>query len=207
VNSAPPGAPEAPARTRRQRAARYITETFAPAHLVLVELLAVGHHSAPGPAGPAWSLVAAFFCVAVPLAVVVAGVRRGIWDLHFTVRRTRALPLVMTTLCTATGFGALLLLGAPRPLVALVAAMAAGICVTMLITTVWKISIHTLAASGACTVLALTYGPVMILAAPLVVLTAWSRVALRDHTPSQTIAGALLGVVIAATVFGGFRQG
>ncbi|MFF8994678.1 phosphatase PAP2 family protein [Streptomyces sp. NPDC014983] len=35
----------------------------------------------------------------------------------------------------------------------------------------------------------------------LVALVGWSRVALRDHTPGQVIAGTILGSAVAAAVF------
>jgi membrane-associated phospholipid phosphatase len=60
----------------------------------------------------------------------------------------------------------------------------------------FKISLHAAVASAAVVVLALTYGPWALLLAVLVAWVAWSRVALRDHTTPEVLAGLLMGVVV-----------
>jgi hypothetical protein len=45
------------------------------------------------------------------------------------------------------------------------------------------------------------FGPALTLAVPTVGLVTWSRVQLGDHSPAQTLAGAALGGLVAATVF------
>jgi hypothetical protein len=45
-------------------------------------------------------------------------------------------------------------------------------------------------------VLTLTYGPWALLLALLVAWVAWSRVALRDHTAPEVLAGLTMGVVV-----------
>ena len=54
---------------------------------------------------------------------------------------------------------------------------------------------------GALTILTLVFGPAALILTPLVVLVAWARVAVHDHTPAQTVAGAVLGALVAASVF------
>jgi membrane-associated phospholipid phosphatase len=45
------------------------------------------------------------------------------------------------------------------------------------------------------------YGPLALLSVPLVLLACWARVRLSAHTRAQVIVGALVGAVIAGTVF------
>jgi membrane-associated phospholipid phosphatase len=71
----------------------------------------------------------------------------------------------------------------------------------MLLTLWWKVSLHTAAASGTAAILVLSFGPLFILALPPIVLVAWSRIRLGDHTPAQTLAGAALGGLVATAVF------
>ena len=40
---------------------------------------------------------------------------------------------------------------------------------------------------------------------PLVLLGCWARVRLTAHTPAQVVVGALVGAVIAGTVFPALR--
>ncbi|MQT03225.1 hypothetical protein FF041_24440 [Streptomyces jumonjinensis] len=182
--------------------AKAITDVFAPGLLVVVVLLAVGWHSTRSLTGVAWGFLAAFFCGILPYAFIIAGVRLGrLTDLHLRVRRQRFVPLAVTMTSVVAGITALTVLDAPREILALVAAMLAGLAVTLTVTKWWKVSVHTAVAGGVVAVLALSYGPALAWCSPAVVLIGWSRVRLRDHTVAQTVVGALIGSSIAAGVF------
>ena len=66
-------------------------------------------------------------------------------------------------------------------------------------------SIHSAVAAGSLVILALTFGPRLLVAAPLLAVVGWSRVRLRDHTVAQVLAGGVLGALIAGVVFGQLR--
>ena len=68
-----------------------------------------------------------------------------------------------------------------------------GFASCWVVTLVWKLSIHAAVVAGAVTILVQVFGLPLLVLAPLVALVCWSRVALRDHTPAQTVAGAALG--------------
>lgn len=93
----------------------------------------------------------------------------------------------------------LVALGAPRELVALVAAMTVGLGACLAVTLVWKISVHSAAAAGVVVILTLVFGPAMARMSLLVV--GWARVELRKHTLAQVIVGSGLGAVVAAGIF------
>jgi membrane-associated phospholipid phosphatase len=69
---------------------------------------------------------------------------------------------------------------------------------------VWKISIHCAVASGSLTLLAFTYGPLVLPGLGLVALLGWSRVAVKDHTTAQVVGGAVLGAAAAALAYAAF---
>lgn len=193
-----------PGRRTGERAARLVTEIFAPGVLVVVILLAVGWYSAPDPSGLGWGLLAALFCGIVPYGILIVGARLGWWsDHHVGDRRQRLVPLAIIIVCVTAGIATLVFLGAPRPMVALVAAILVTLFVTLAITVAarWKISVHTAVAGGVVVLLALTYGLYTLALVPLVGLVAWSRVRLRDHTVAQVIAGAALGAGLAGPLF------
>jgi hypothetical protein len=186
----------------RSGLARAVTELLAPANLAVAQLLLVGWHSTPGPAGLAWGLLAATFCGLVPYGIVIAGVHRRRWtDRHLRARQQRPVPFLAGIASVLAGLAMLLALDAPRQLVALVAAMLTGLAATLVVTLWWKLSLHTAAAAGTVAILVLTYGPALILAVPAVAVVAWARVRLGDHTPAQTLAGAALGGLVATIVF------
>ena len=185
------------------RLARLVTEILAPAPTVAVLLLLVAWHSAPSAADAArWGILAALFASFVPFMYIVRGVRRGrLTDHHVRVREQRRLPLLVGIASVLVGLTLLALWGAPRDLVALVASMAVGLSSSLLVTLVWKLSIHTAVVAGAVTILVLVFGLPLLVLAPLVALVCWARVAVGDHTPAQTIAGVGLGATVAAVVF------
>jgi membrane-associated phospholipid phosphatase len=189
-------------RPVRQRTARIVTEVFAPGVLVSVLLLAVGLHAAGGPSGLLWGLLAALFASITPMAYILRGVRRGHWtDHHVTVREQRRLPLLVGLASVVVGLGLLIWLKAPRELLALVAAMVAGLGVTVLVTHWWKISVHTAVAAGTVVVLTLVFGPWLLFLWAVVALIAWSRVELRDHTIGQVLGGIPFGAIVAGLIF------
>ncbi|MFP8959319.1 phosphatase PAP2 family protein [Streptomyces nanhaiensis] len=184
------------------RTARLITDALAPANLVVAILLVIGWHSTRDLTGLAWGLLAALFCGGIPFAIIMFGVRRGSWtDKHVRIREQRAVPLLATMASVLTGIALMTAFDAPREVFALVVAMLAGLAMTILVTLWWKVSIHSAVAGGVVVVLVLAYGTWMAWLLLGVAVIGWSRVALRDHTPAQTVAGAILGGLAAAVVF------
>ena len=103
------------------------------------------------------------------------------------------------------GLAILAVRGAPRELVALVAALAVGLASSLAVTLVWKISIHVAVVTGAIVILGLVFGAAYLALLPAVALAGWSRVAVGDHTPPQVGAGAVLGGAVAAIIFPALR--
>jgi membrane-associated phospholipid phosphatase len=187
----------------RERLARMVTELLAPAPIVTVLLLVVAWHSAPTLAqGVGAGLMAALFASLLPFLFILQGVRRGRWtDHHVAIREQRPVPLLAGVASVLVGLVVLLAWDAPRDLVALLVAMLVGLVASLLVTLRWKVSIHTAVAAGGVVVLALVFGPALLVLAPLVGLISWARVAVGDHSPAQVALGAALGAAIAATVF------
>ena len=116
-------------------------------------------------------------------------------------RRPRLVVLAFITASVAAGLILLLVLGAPPLLTGYLAFMLASVAVLAAITTVWKISIHCAVASGSVTILALTYGPLVLGGYLLVGLLGWARVAVKDHSVAQVVAGSVLGAAAAAAAY------
>lgn len=189
--------------SQRQLLARGVTEVFAPGNLVIGVLLVTGWNSTwPSPTGIGWGALAAAFCGILPYSLLIYGSRHRWWtDRHVRLRRQRAIPLVATLGSVCVGVGLLVVLGAPRQLLVLVLAMLAGLLVSLAITAVWKVSVHTAVAAGTVVVLAEVFTPVAALGAVVVALIGWSRVCLADHTTVQVIGGAVVGAAVAGAVF------
>ncbi|MFX4291175.1 hypothetical protein [Streptomyces bohaiensis] len=200
----PPPARPAPLATaapwREPRLARWVTEACSPGVLLLIVVCAVGLHATGSVSGLGWALLTVVLCCVLPYGFVLFGVARGWWaDWHITDREQRTVPLLVGVGCVAVAVVLLWSLpGAPRDLAALVVAMLAGGATTVAVTLWWKISVHTAVAAGATAVLIVTFGQALLATALLPFLTGWSRVALRDHTLAQVVAGGAQGAVIGA---------
>ena len=181
------------------RMARLLTEVMSPVVLIVFVTLIVAVHTAGVGRGLALGLIAIFFAAGLPYGLVLIGVRRGQLTDHLVSRREQR-PRMMAVALASVAAGLLVLrwLDAPRALFALMAAMVAGLIVALAITWFWKISIHSAAAAGTVASLAILVTPWWLLLAPLVVLTGWARVEIRDHTPAQVCVGAVVGAVGAA---------
>jgi membrane-associated phospholipid phosphatase len=187
--------------SRPRGAAEWVTYLLEPKNWIIVTTVAVGWHAA-GLRGLAWGAVAAVFAGVVPTLFINRGIRDGRWaDRNVGARRPRLIVLAFIIASVAVGLALMVGLGAPGELSGYFACMLGSITVLAAITTVWKISIHCAVASGSVTILALLFGPWLVPAYALVALTGWSRVALKDHTTAQVVAGSVLGAVAAAITY------
>jgi membrane-associated phospholipid phosphatase len=190
----------------RQAWARRCTDLLEPTNWLIVTVLAVGWH-ADGRAGLGWGLLAALFAGVLPRVFLSYGVRRGLWsDRTVGARRPRLIVLGFITGSVAVGLILLVVLGAPRLLTGYLAFMLGSVAVLAAITVGWKISIHCAVASGSVAILALSFGPLVLLGYVLVALLCWSRVALGDHTVGQVIAGSVLGAGAAVAAYATFAS-
>lgn len=184
----------------RQRAARLLTDVVDPKNVITVLCLAVGAHY--GWSGVGWGALAILFCAAIPIAFIIFFDGDGRWaDRHVPDRARRMIIIPVIVLSVLTCLALMVAGHAPTPILSMVGAMLATLAVLWPVTKFTKISFHTAVLSGALAMLGLLYGPWWILSAALIPLVAWSRAQLKDHTPGQTIAGALLGAAVAGPVF------
>jgi membrane-associated phospholipid phosphatase len=185
-----------------RRVAKLVTEVFAPTVLLAAVLVLIGWHAG----SVALGVVAALFDSLLPFSYVVWQVRRGrLTDHHIMERTQRLVPFSVALALIAVGTVLLVVLHAPRELLAAVGAVAVGVVVTGAVNHWWKMSVHTSVAASTLIVLAVVYGPGLLLALPVVALVGWSRVVLTAHTGSQVVVGALVGGLVAGTVFAGLR--
>jgi membrane-associated phospholipid phosphatase len=185
----------------RQAWARRVTYWLEPKNWLIVTVVAIGWH-VDGRAGVGWGLLAALFTAVLPTLFISYGVRHGRWsDRNVGPRRPRLVVLAFITASVAAGLLVLLVAGAPRLLTGYLAFMLASVAVLALVTVVWKISIHCAVASGSVAILALTYGPPVLCGYLLVAVLGWSRVAVKDHSVAQVVAGTVLGAGAAALAY------
>ena len=191
-----------PLTRQDRRIATAVTELSSPAVCVVVGLAVVAWNSASGGADAAWAALAILLCAGVPMAYVAKGVKAGKWsDHHIGRREQRAIPLLVALGSVAIASGLLILVSAPRQVIALVLSQLAGLLVVLMITRFWKVSIHCATAGGLLGVFLVLFGPWALLGIAPLALIAWSRVVLDAHTWTQVAAGAGIGFLIGSTLF------
>ena len=195
-------APTASPSRLAPRVARVVSEVLAPIVVIPLVTIVVSVHSADTLLrGLGFAAVAVFFAAGLPYMALLAGVRRGRFDdRQVRARAQRPALLAFTLASVVAGLVALQVLQAPRDLFALMAAMVAGMAITLLVSNFWKISIHTSCVAGVIASLALLVDARAWWLSPLVVLTGWSRTLLRDHSLAQAAVGTIVGAAVAATV-------
>jgi len=141
--------------------------------------------------------ITSFFGCFLPLITVVYMLRRGIIsDFYANDRDERFLPFMATIFSYTVGMVALMAVGAPEQITALMACYLVNGVVLLLITTKWKISIHASGIASPVTALVYLLGtrllPLFILFLPI----AWARVELKAHDKKQVTAGAIISSVL-----------
>lgn len=188
-------------RPDESRAARLITDGLDPKTWIIADTVLIGWHTGRL-AGIGWGLLGCLFAAVIPLAFIKYGIRRGRWaDRHVGQRHQRIVVMTFIIVSVATGILLLWAFDAPRSMIALIAAMLVTLAALLAVTPAWKISVHAAVSSGSVAMLALTYGPRVLLAYALVGVVGWSRVELKDHTLAQVLAGTVVGGAVAAGTF------
>ncbi len=152
--------------------------------------------------GMKWALLLVGVTI-LPVFVVILYLAHTdkVTGMFIRIREQRHQVYLLATVCTVAGALILYFLEAPPVLVACIVAALSAVVIFMVINLRWKISLHAAFAAGSAAVLTLVYGAAGALAAIMVPPVAWSRIELGQHTLAQTVAGALLSVLIVVAVF------
>ena len=133
----------------------------------------------------------------LPLISVIYMVRKGIIpDIYASDRRTRLKPFLWAMASFLVGVATLLAIGAPRGITALMACYLGNASVLLVISLVWKISIHASGVAGPVTALVFQLGAKMLPFFLLALPVAWARIELKAHDLKQVAAGTLLTSVL-----------
>ncbi|WP_407454499.1 hypothetical protein [Methanobrevibacter sp.] len=141
----------------------------------------------------ALELISLVFTSVLPMAIIVFWAKKLNTDSDISNREDRYTPLVVGIVSYFIGFLVALISGVDHFLTALLLCYSVNTGVVLLITSKWKISVHTTGLSGPVGALILLLGPIGALFAILYPVLIWSRVTLNKHTMAQAIAGGVQG--------------
>ena len=144
-----------------------------------------------------------YLAVELTAAAAVAGYllfirrRSRVGDFWISARAERLSPAVFLLAAFVALLAALVLLDAPQDLTLLTLSMGLASAVVAGITLLWKASAHCTVAGHAAAAGLLLLGPLGLVFLLVLPLLLWSRVILKAHTLSQTLAGAAVGAGVA----------
>jgi len=126
-------------------------------------------------------------------------------DLDLSRREDRVVPLMLASLGALVGGTIVSRLGIDERLVTISYVLVAMLIMLTIITTVWKISLHTATMSALVSLLVFYQGEAYSYLYLLLLPTAWARLTLRQHTKAQLAIGAVLGVILTLILSAVFR--
>ena len=149
-----------------------------------------------------WAVISLLITVGVPSLYLLWLVRSGrVTDFDVFIRQQRKGPYLATLACLLLCWLVMFFGAAPPVFVVILSASILEIGLLFLINLRWKISAHAVTISGFAVLLWQFFGPLGSICFLFVALVIWSRIYLKRHTLSQTLAGALLGAVVVYLAF------
>lgn len=141
-------------------------------------------------------LVALVFGFLAPITMfVIMRKRKMISDNDAMIKDQRTLPYFIAIIFYAIGFIILILTKVSIISIAFWFCYISNTIITILINKYWKISAHSMGASGAAAALFFVFGWSSFVAMIITILVGWSRIELKCHTIQQVIAGIVLAFV------------
>ncbi len=141
-------------------------------------------------------LVSLVFASILPMAIILYWAKKLNTDKDISNRGARYTLLVVGIVSYFIGFFICLAFNLDYFLTLLLLCYAVNTGVVLLITTRWKISVHTTGMSGPVAALILLLGPIGAAFGVLYPVMIWSRVLLKKHTLAQAICGAVQGFLL-----------
>lgn len=178
-----------------EKFAWWISQLFSPPLLSLSAII-IQTWSIHSKAAWLWAAFYISFGILIPLGFVVRQYKKGqISDIDLSRRKDRYRPMLMLLACAGIATAIMNKAGAPTELIKLVSIMWLLSLAILIITFLWKISVHCATCAGVCTLILLLGNEAMplIIGAPAMV---WSRTKLQAHSLSQTVTGSMLGSAI-----------
>lgn len=126
------------------------------------------------------------------LMFVIMRKKNLVSDQDALIKEQRTIPFIIATLIYLVGLFFLIYFEVSLISISFWFCFISNTIITIIINKFWKISIHSMGASGAFAALVFAFGTVALPFIFLVLLVGWSRIELKCHTLSQVVAGIVL---------------
>lgn len=191
-------------QTVRHDIARLVSTIAAPAPVAAVLLLGVACYTSRSLAQGLvlGTLLAMSATLPTTLYIERVLLRGGLRQRYLAQRSERLAPLAIACLSVITAMVVVRGIHGARELQAVLLTMVLVLGLTLGATPLHRISVHTAALTGGSVVLQLLFGSIGAAVLPVVTIVGWSRLELGEHSPSQVIAGVIVGAIGACLAYG-----
>ncbi len=126
------------------------------------------------------------------LMFVIMRKKNLVTDQDALIKEQRTIPFIIATVIYLIGLFFLIYFDVSEISIAFWFCFISNTIFTIIINKYWKISIHSMGASGAFGALVFAFGAVALPFILIVLLVGWSRIELKCHSLSQVVAGIVL---------------
>lgn len=138
-------------------------------------------------------IVSFVFTTLLPFVIILLWAKKIGSDSDISNRTDRYIPMIIGIVSYFIGFLTCFVNGLDNFLTILLLCYSINTGIVLIITTKWKISVHTTGLSGPIGALILLLGPFGAILGVLYPIVIWSRVLLKKHTLAQAICGGVQG--------------
>lgn len=183
------------------KVAHWVSNSASPPLTALYAILLVSFIIAT-PMGWFWAATNIIVGILLPVLFVLWLQHRGtISDFEIYYRQQRTLPYLFMIGCSFIVLLAMWLGAAPRLYCLLIATSLVETVLMFIVNLRWKISGHTAAMASFTMVVSFLASAFTLPAWIVLPVVAWSRIHLHKHTLAQTIAGAMLSIILFSVSF------
>jgi membrane-associated phospholipid phosphatase len=141
-------------------------------------------------------LVALIFGFISPIVLFLHYRKRGkIVDIDASIKEERTVPMSISIIFFIIGFIPLLLYKVNIISIAFWFCYISNTLIAIIINKKWKISAHTMGASGPVAAVTFIFGPIALMFLVISVLVGWSRIQLKCHSFGQAMAGGIFAFI------------
>ena len=152
-----------------------------------------------------WTLFSLVFILIIGVFILI-GIRMGYFsDLDISRKAQRPMLFSFAVLLSSIYVFLLYSLNAPKVLFIAIFGLFAGLLTIEIVNKFTKASIHVATVSAFAASLFLVYGGVFALSFFIIPLVAWARIRTHNHTKSQAVIGALIGISVTLMVYAIFE--
>lgn len=187
-------------RNRSEKIARWVSDYFSPPVMAVASLLMVAIYAGNS---VIWGSISVFLLVGIGLPTLYVFwlvKNKKVSDFHIPIRSQRIRPMVFMLVTSVISLILLAGLHTPRFVMTFSFAAFGQLIIIFMITLKWKISGHTAAVSTFSALCWLFYGSLAGFVFILIPIVIWARLRLKRHTPLQTLAGTVLGLLTLVAI-------